>query len=249
MSSGTAPFDGRRALAVVTAALVWLASQTVSQAALLNIAPPPSPIPRTDIYANFADVIYTASSDRFLALAGSVSIDYDNVGSPDYDLVDDGVSQIPDFRLDIRVNDSGTLTGGAPGGPDLVITGAIDFDGSGDMNGGESFDTLLTGDVLAFGYQGTSPFRVFDFIFSVTGGTQAASFGGLGAQVGVILDAVNYTTPFTGSFNSNFNGGGLGNADTFAPVPEPSTLLLLVTGVGMTLLVRRAGRRGGFLRV
>jgi len=220
------------------AALIWLASAASAQAALLNIAPPASPIPRTDIYANFADVQYFSGSTQFLVTAGSVSIDYDNVGSPDYDLVDDGISQLPDFRLDIRVANSGASFSGAPGTDDLKITGAIDLDGSFDMNGAETFDTLLTAEVIGFGYADASPYRTFDFLFLVTGGTQASAFGGLGAQVGVILDAVSWTTPFTGVFTSSFNGGGLGNADTFAPVPEPCSVLLLLAG-GLTLLAHR----------
>ena len=235
-----------RAGAVAMAALLLLVPTASVHAALLGVAPPFSPTPRTDIYSNFTDVIYTSGSTQFLAIGGAVSIDYDNLGSPDYDLVDDGISQLPDFKLDIRVSNSGVLLGGAPSANDLVITGAIDSDGSFDLSGAETFDTLLTAEIapFGFGYAAASPFRTFDFYFTVTGGTQAAAFGGIGAQIGVVLDAVSWTTPFTGSFASNFNGGGLGNVDTFSTldggnIPEPSSWLLMLAG-GLPLALRRA---------
>ena len=239
------PFLVRRAQAVAMAALLWFACGANAQAALLNIAPPSPPTPRTDIYTNFAYVAYFSGTSQFFVYGNPATIDYDNLGSPDFDLVfDDDNFVLPEFSLNILVDNSGDLIGGT-GGDDLVITGAIDLDASFDMNGAETFDTLLTAEVVDFGYEDASPYLLFDMVFSVTGGTQAAAYGGIGGQVGVILNAVNWNNAFNGSFAADFENGGLGTVDAFGQVPEPTGFLLLAIG-GIPLLARRTWkvRRG-----
>ncbi len=179
-----------------------------------------------DIMSAFIDVTYDAAGDSLIASGTALELDDDGVGPP---LAISGGS----FDLSASIDDTGTLVGGT-----LSIGGTV-------AALGFSSGTLLTGDLLAFGFPdaGGDP---LEFLFNPTGGDAAGLFSGLPG--GVILTG----SSFGGSFTENFDnligghpGTGSGVANT-APVPEPSALALLLAGGGLMRLWRRAGgaRRG-----
>ncbi|HET6427443.1 MAG TPA: LEPR-XLL domain-containing protein, partial [Phycisphaerae bacterium] len=103
------------------------------------------------------------------------------------------------LTIDIQVDDTGTLVGGVPA-DDLVVVGKL--------ASGSQVETLLTGEIIAFGYQdgGSGPYDQYDFVFTATGGSLLGAFAGL--NIGVILDSEN--SSFVGSFAANFGGGAKG---------------------------------------
>jgi hypothetical protein len=121
------------------------------------------------------------------------------------------------YALRIYVDNLGNFSSGSMG-DDLVIIG----------NGG----TLVSGEVTAFGWDNPiNGYVVFDFFFTPTGGT--LDFGSLGG--GTIF--VEKGLSFTGSWMADHQGKTL-KTDT-APVPVPTTLLLLGSGLMALLGVKR----------
>lgn len=172
-----------------------------------------------DISSAFIDVTYGAGSDTFAASGFAQELDDDGIGSPE--AIAGGT-----FDINASINSSGVASGGT-----LTIGGTI---ASLSFNTG----TLLTGILTAFGFPnaGGDP---FEFLFEVTGGDAAGLYGSLPA--GVILSG----TKFGGSFNVDFDnlsgglqGTGLAFSNT-APVPEPGTLLLLLSGIGVLFGLRK----------
>lgn len=120
-----------------------------------------------------------------------------------------------------------------------LIDGTISL--SGDFTSTFGFSgVLLTGTLTGVDFGGSSGDPI-EFLFTVTGGSAATAFGGVGGQGGVIL-----ALPGFGGFGSSFMSGQLdfGTADTFAlamtTVPLPSAA---ASGLfGLALAARR--RRG-----
>ncbi|MEX2119934.1 MAG: SdrD B-like domain-containing protein [Pirellulales bacterium] len=108
-----------------------------------------------------------------------------------------------DFKIQIEVDGSGSLTGGVAG-HDLVLTGEIDVDGDSivDFSG-----TLLTGEVTQFGFSDIGTTDSYDFRFTPTGGELVGLWAG--KDIGVTTTSENST--FVGTFAETFNGGAKGN--------------------------------------
>lgn len=105
---------------------------------------------------------------------------------------------------------------------------------------------LLTGSLSEMGYatSGSSgDYNIFEFLFSTTGGELAKYYSGQGSTIGVILDAVSFpaSSAFAGSFDSNFENNGLGNADVFH-VPAPPAVVMGAVGLSVVWLSRRFRR-------
>ena len=142
------------------------------------------------------------------------------------------------YSLTAFINESGFLNFGY-----LTISGDI----------GNGMETLLSGTLktglggTAFGFQDPPGGDIFEFLFTVTGGDPVivTDFGGLGSgNHGVILNAFfeNGGTPFNGSWTGFFrNDGHSGVSDTFAQVPEPAVLSLLLICASLRMAVRRSG--------
>jgi hypothetical protein len=179
-----------------------------AQAAPLNLTLPEF----SDIFSGFIDVTYQAGTQAFQASGFALTLNDDGIGGQEN--IDNGL-----FNLSATINHTGVLQNGL-----LTIGGTVPGFNSG---------TLLTGLLTAFGFRpaGGDP---LEFLFAVTGGDLAGLYGGIGATGGVILSE----TGFGGSFGVNF-GSSTGVSDTgVGPIPEPSTLLLLTTGLG--IIVSRA---------
>lgn len=135
------------------------------------------------------------------------------------------------FDLFASINSSGTLTGGT-----LAIYD--DSDQSNAFTAGENL--YLSGDLTNLMFTLGDP--VLNFLFTPTGGILKDAYGSTG---GIILAASGFNTA-SGGFNSNFGtydvSGALTNsaqADVGTPVPEPSSICLLLLGAGGLFFIRR----------
>ena len=175
-----------------------------------------------DIFASNLDVTFDASSDALLVTGFAKTFDDDGVGQAEF--INNGT-----YTLMASIDDAGNATGGS-----LEITG--------DVLGNSG--TLLTGDLVAFGFDDTSPNgqnMLLDFVFVVTGGELANAFyGGVGNQFGVIMDVDD--DGFSGDWTLDFDnipggpGTGAGVSDNALLVPVPGVM------AGM-MLWGLAGRR------
>ena len=209
---------------------LWANSQSKAATDLPNLT---EGLP--DLTGSYMDLNYTynydAGSGAFVA--DGWTTDY-NTSSGDV-----GVSTLDSYILSATINNGGNLTSGT-----LTIKGGV-VGGGGDV-------TLLTGNLTtgpagtAFGY-GDGNNEIFQFLFTVNGGTLESAFGGNGTAGGVILsaafDATAGDAPFIGSWTNSFNNNGSDNgainAFTVSAVPEPSSILLVSAGVLCMVACRR----------
>lgn len=175
-----------------------LALTVSSEAALLGLTLQPFP----DINSAFLNVNYNAGTDAFSASGFALAMNDD--GIPPAVAITGGT-----FAINATIDGAGSASSGS-----LTINGTAGIFGP----------TLLTGSLTAFGW---SPVGLFEFIFTVTGGSLAIPtyYGNPGASIGVILDAGGNN--FTGDWSLSFNNFGQGVSDT-APIPAPATLPLLL---------------------
>lgn len=213
-------------LAVIGALLVLASSQSQARTAPTDIIFPSNPVPLPDLTGSFMGVSYDAGSSAFLASGWTT--DY-SISDGQGGATDIGVSVLDSYILSATINNSGVLTGGT-----LTVNGAV---GDGDTSVTLLTANLVTGSAgIAFGY-GDGGDNLFQFRFTVTGGSLESAFGGSGAAGGVILDAWfdagSGDHPFAGSWTSNFdsNGSNGGDIDCFATVPEPTTAGCFLLGL------------------
>ncbi|HUI08298.1 MAG TPA: PEP-CTERM sorting domain-containing protein [Verrucomicrobiae bacterium] len=190
-----------------------------SKATTIGLVLPDHP----DFYAIDIGVNYTASTTKFEAI-GTTDTYIDLSNTPNW------IGDLPaSYNLTAYITSAGELTNGT-----VTIQGDTDYD--------EIAETLLTGNLTtgfegsAFGATSTGD-AVFEFLFTVTGGSYANDFGGIGASGGIVLSPDGGST-FTDTWTSDFTNGGHGYVDN-APVPEPSSLLLLVLGAAMCVATHR----------
>ena len=104
------------------------------------------------------------------------------------------------ITLRVLVNNAGVLVGGIAG-DDLVVTGTA-------SDGVTSYSSpLLTGEVIAFGYQDSGAGNttdLFDFRFQITGGSLAPFYSGKYISVKLTAEQSVAPTAFTGVFTSAF---------------------------------------------
>lgn len=92
--------------------------------------------------------------------------------------------------------------------------------------------TYLTGNLTNVDFTTNNP--VLNFLFTPTGGSYQTDYGSLG---GIILGNSGFNLASSG-FDSNF-GTLSANADVGTPVPEPSSVCLLLLGAVGLFFVRR----------
>ncbi len=139
-----------------------------------------------------------------------------------------------------QINSDGTLN--TAGTNQYELFGKVTVNGvtySGELLQGQitGFGSLNTAAAGNGGVAGTS---MFDFDVKVTGGLLASQFG---TDTYIRLTAERWST-FNGSFTTDFSGGKVSsNIRGFeppqpAPVPEPTTLVVLIAAGGVGLLAR-----------
>jgi hypothetical protein len=219
----------RRLIALCAGLAVAFTGGSACQATLLNLVPAGSHT--ADITTSFTSAAYNSATDTFSIAGVPVAIDYNQIAPPDAAINSGGPGNPASYSINVLIDISGALIG--PGTPtDLNIIGRI----PGGPHPSPVYGPLLTGRAIAFGYSDTVPTRLFEFVFEVTGGSQAAQFG---PMVGVVFDSIS---GFSGTFGGNFTTSITGNADNFA-VPEPSAALLLAIGGAALGAVRLKRRR------
>lgn len=188
-----------------------------AQAALLGVQ-----LSLPDVFSDTTGTYsYNAATNLFTSLAKPVTITFDGVNL--INIIGAGKTYSASFLVD----EFGNFAGGVAG-DDLFITGGIDTNGNGVIDGGELSGTLLTGEITKFGWLDIPPTTIdaFDYRFDVTGGLLAGFYGPLGG--GDVL--TTEVSTFAGDFNSNFSGIKAKH-DTAPIVPEPASMALLGIGV------------------
>ncbi len=167
-------------------------------------------------------VTYDESSNLFVAVA--VPLVFQETIPPPVFIDDPSVGGTRSFNLQMEINELGEFVGGVAG-DDFEVTGAIDIDDDGivDVDG-----VLLTGEVLAFGFQDTlgTNTDTYDVRLSVTGGllSQPGLLSNFGSPIpraayysgrDIGLQIVSEVSSFANDFNVDFGGG---NKTTFGPI-------------------------------
>jgi hypothetical protein len=141
----------------------------------------------------------------------------------------------------------GVTTGIMDGVFDLSAT--IDFEGhasGGSLTISDSTSTLLTGNLVAFGFddEALSEPDPFEFLFENT--TVGSTVGAmLGPQFGVILTSTTLlpVNPIGGTvFEQDFSASYAGIADAAVPIPEPGSAVLMGLGLVMLSVAGRTRR-------
>jgi len=175
---------------------------------LLGIAPDLPLI----FYNNTGSIDYDAS-EQAMVVDGDPLIFRESASSPNALFSPGG-----EVSLQARVDNAGNLLGGVPG-DDFVVTGDLDLDGNGTI---DASGTLLSGEIVGFGFLETGATDTFDFQIEPTGGALLPFWNG--QDIGVTLSSENST--FNDSFANDFSGGAKGNIVPTGPgtIPLPAQL-------------------------
>ena len=157
------------------------------------------------VYNSTGTIAYDSASEQLKVEASPLY--FRQSGTSPLRVVADG-----SVLMQVRVDSDGQLVGGVAG-DDLLVTGEIDLDGDGTV---DASGTLLTGEVLAYGWQDTSEtIDNHDFRFQLTGGALAGLYAG--KDIGVDLSSEN--SSFAGDFTVDFDGGAKGNIGALDMAP------------------------------
>jgi hypothetical protein len=157
-----------------------------------------------DITSGYINVDYVASTGAFSAQGNAVAFDLDGAAPPDYN-ISGGT-----FALNMKLTSAG-----------VPVNGSVSIGGT--TVPALASGTLLTGSIARFGFPDTAGGKSFDFIFNKTGGSLASYYGD---QFAMILGDTGVSFP--GNFTSNFQSTAYSGTSDTVPIPEPSTLSMLL---------------------
>jgi hypothetical protein len=213
--------DRKTFLRTATAVLSTLMLFNCGQA-LASILPlPPEQDSWSDIFGTVRGS-YTAATDSLVINGGSFASAFDVGAGTGFDY---SGFVAPITLANLKVNGSGVVT--TPG--DFKIRLASPSGGIGPYPAGASpIGDLLTGQVTDVLF---SAVGVLQMQFTVTGGSAAGDFGGVGALGGLIVSMVNSgasgatANGFASDFSMNA-GASASTVDVLGNVPEPTSILV-----------------------
>lgn len=177
-------------------------------------------------FDNQGTTTYDATTNQFLVDASPLAIQLTSSDAPV--LIDPVPGLGETLVFNVTVDETGVLTGGAPG-DDLMVVGEVDLGATGFFSG-----VLLTGEVTGFGFWDSGGSTdSYDSTFRVTGGHLAFLYP---SEVG--LQVTSEQSDFTGDFTVNFGGEAKG---TLGAVPIPAAVWLF--GSGLICLIGIARRK------
>ena len=191
-----------------------------------------------DLAAQFLSIDYTSGDGTYTA-SGYTTSYVDTQGGPEL------LQGAGDYTLTATITGAGVLTAGSisingdvGAGTELLLSGELQTGSSGP---GGAF-----GFVDAHGGAQLGDYNIFEFLFTIDGGSLANDFGGLGASGGVVVDAqFDNVTDFAGDWTTDFHSdSGNANANNFAVevVPEPSSAFLIFLGLAMSATSRHRAK-------
>lgn len=198
-------------------------------AASLGLVSKPTDITNGDTVVSYSK--YTGSANNLVASERFTNASYFSYvlpGDPNtYDIWSGS------YSLQATINTSGVLTGGT-----------FSLAGDATAHGINTPTTLISGNIVNFGYAGTN----FEFLVQITSGATALGIPNYG-RVGIIMSNLTMAFNSAADFNTvtkNFNQAGCApgtgacaRTDNFV-IPEPASVALL--GIG-ALAARRFSRR------
>jgi hypothetical protein len=131
----------------------------------------------------------------------------------------------PNFDLFASILNTGILTSG-----NFAIYDELGTDGA--YTSGVDL-LYLSGTLTSVSAQAGDP--TLNFLFTTTGGTDQSYYG---AQGGIILGDSGFLTDFSSAFGTA-SSTGVADVGTVSTVPEPSTVSLLLLGLGGIAFLRR----------
>jgi hypothetical protein len=201
-------------------AVVFSACCPIASASMLPL--PPEQDEWSDIFAAGVAGSYDATTDVLAVTAGTAS---------QFDVGPGTAADYTPFNASIRISNLDTLT--IDGAGNVTSSGNLEIKLLGapppPYTPGEIPDppytvgqNLLTGNITDVLFAGTG---VLHMQFTVTGGTAAPDFGGVGNKGGVILNMISGTGSTATDFSSSFVFT-TSTIDTLGAIPEPGSILL-----------------------
>jgi len=172
-------------------------------------------------------------------LTPDITVNYINTN---YDAVTDLFTTTYSIPSTLSMDGStqNTIAGGTMTFTAEIATGGILNSGSFSIGGtvaslGFNSGTLLTGDLIDFGFLNSS--QTLEFLFNPTGGDLASSYTFGSGQGGIILAISGYNGD---DFNSSFSTSAYNGIADVAPVPVPAAAWLFGSGLlGLVGIARR----------
>ena len=222
----------RKLLMVVAVIVAVVMAAGMASAKLLGIGSLGYP---DIVFNNTGTISYTASSNSFVLDADDWKIAYAD-GTVNY-LTGDGY--MTDIKIYLTVDNNGNLVGTGTI-VEEVVEGSVTVSG----NTYSAGTTLLSGTVVAFGWGEGDNLGDFDFLISKDSLSGALVDDGIWpttVPTGIVAYAEGIGG-WAGSWNSDFKLSKVKGDN--APVPEPTTLLLLGSGlIGLAGIGRKTFKR------